>query len=189
MMQLQTGAAAPLFETVDANGDTVRLEDYRGGNLLLAFFRNAACALCNLRVRDLMQQAPEWERQGLRVLTVFESPQASIAVHVGQQQPPFPIVADPDAVLYELYGVENSAAKVAATVAAGGTAARIAAAAEAGFALTREESANFDRMPAEFLIGPDLTVLHAHYASLITDHLATGEIEGIVRLHPALAGA
>jgi hypothetical protein len=135
-----------------------------------------------------MQQAPAWERQGLKIVTVFESPQASIAEHVGQQQPPFPIVADPESVLYDLYGVENSAAKVAATIADGGTDSRVAAAAEAGFALTPEAGANFHRMPAEFVIGPDLSILHAHYASLVIDHLAIEEIERIAAMQPVPVG-
>lgn len=187
-MHLQTGALAPQFETVDVHGNPVRLEDYRGGYLFLAFFRNAACALCNLRVQELIRQAPAWERRNLRIVTVFESPRESIASHVGRQQPPFPIVADPEAVLYARYGVGSSAASVAATVAHEGTAARVAAAAEAGFALMPEAGANFDRMPAEFVIGPDLTILRAHYASLVTDHLAIEEVERIGTMEPMPVG-
>ena len=53
---------------------------------------------------------------GLRVLTVFESPQASIAVHVGQQQPPFPIVADPDKKVAGLYDMIHPNGDDTATV-------------------------------------------------------------------------
>ena len=34
----------------------------------------------------------------------------------------------------------------------------------------------------------DLTILHAHYASLITDHLAVEEIERILALQPVPVG-
>jgi peroxiredoxin len=133
--------------------------------------------MCNLRVHQMIQRYPEFQRMGLDVVAVFESPVASIHAHVGKQDPPFPVIADPDAVLYDLYGVEESADKVQRTIARPETAGIIRLAAEAGFRLAHEEGANMNRMPADFLIGPDGLVRLAHYAEFVTDHLPFAEIK------------
>ena len=100
-----------------------------------------------------------------------------------------PIVADPYAWLYDLYGVETSEEKVDATIAHPETAGFIENAAMAGFPLTHEEGANVHRIPADFVIGPDLILRRVHYAKLITDHLPLAEIEIAAGLVPAAVSA
>src|SRR5262245_1436616 len=116
-MNIQPGMPAPLFQTLDLFGNPVGLAAYRGKPLLLAFFRNAACALCNLRVHGLIERYADYQRAGLEIVAIFESPAASMRQYVGKQDTPFPLVADPEAHLYTLYGLENSQAKIAATIA------------------------------------------------------------------------
>ncbi|MFN8537104.1 MAG: peroxiredoxin-like family protein [Thermomicrobiales bacterium] len=171
---------APTFQTNDLFGNPVDLASYRGRPLLLSFFRNAACALCNLRVHMLIERHAEFERAGLAVVAIFESAGAAMREHVGKQDAPFPLIPDPEARLYDLYGVENSAEKVEATMALPGTHAQVAAAAERGFPLTKEEGSNFLRMPADFLVGPDGSVLEAHYADYVWDHLPFERIDAFL---------
>ncbi|HEX5690775.1 MAG TPA: redoxin domain-containing protein, partial [Roseiflexaceae bacterium] len=87
-MQIQVGATAPLFRVEDMFGDPVDLRDYADRRLLLSFFRNAACAICNLRVHQLIQRYAEYQRRGLEMLVVFESPRESLAQYVGKQDAP-----------------------------------------------------------------------------------------------------
>jgi hypothetical protein len=61
--------------------------------------------------------------------------------------------------------------------------ATIGAAAAQGFVLTPEAGSNFNRMPADFLIGPDLIVQHAHYAEYVMDHLSFETIEHFLHSH------
>ena len=49
-----------------------------------------------------------------------------------------------------------------------------------GFALTKEAGSNFYRIPADFLIGPNLIVQYAHYARYVTDHLPYEVIEQFI---------
>lgn len=176
-MQIEAGMMAPEFEVKDVFGEAIRLENYQGKKLLLAFFRFSACALCNLRVHQLIEHYADWKAQGLELVAVFESPQENILQYVGKQDAPFPIIADPKATLYDLYGVETSEEKVAATMSRPDVQAKVGEAAEAGFALTKEEGSNFFRMPAEFLIGPDARVMLAHYSQFVYDHLPFEVIE------------
>jgi len=151
-------------------GTPVDLDALRGSRVFLSFFRNAACAICNLRVSQLITRHDELSRADVTVIAVFESSADAIRQHVGQQGAPFPIVADPNGRLYELYGVECSEDGVATTMELPGTPQVIADAAAAGFPLVEEAGANFLRMPADFLIDPDGVVVNAHYAEYVWDH-------------------
>lgn len=179
-MQIQSGTPAPAFHAVDLFGAPIELAAYRGKPLLLSFFRNAACALCNLRVHQLIERYPDFQRAGLELVAIFESTAASMRQYVGKQDAPFALIADPEARLYTLYGVESSEAKVAATMAIPATQQVIQAAADQGFQLTEEAGSNFLRMPADFLIGADGVVLDAHYASYVWDHLPFARIEELL---------
>jgi peroxiredoxin Q/BCP len=174
---LQPGMIAPTFTTTDIHGNPVSLESYRGRKVLLSFFRFSACALCNLRVHRFIGRNPQWHDHGMDVIAVFESPIANMKTYVGDQNAPFPLVADPTAVLYDLYGIETSEEKVQATLADVRTKEFIAEAATAGFELTPEKDSNFQRIPAEFLIDENGILQIVHYGQLLTDHLEFAVID------------
>jgi thioredoxin-dependent peroxiredoxin len=185
-MRLQAGSPAPRFEVEDVWGNPIRLRDFAGQPVLLSFLRNAACAVCNLRVHQLIERYPAYQRAGLVIVAVFESPPARVHAQVGRQDVPFPLVGDPQAKLYDRYGVETSEAKVAATIARPEMQPIVEAAAALGFPLIREDDSNFSRIPADFLIGPDLVVARAHYAAYVTDHLPLEAVEAYLRMTPAV---
>jgi thioredoxin-dependent peroxiredoxin len=178
--RLSVGLAAPNFQMEDIFGNRIDLQAYRGRPLLLSFFRNAACAICNLRVHKLIQQYPSWQAAGLDVVAVFESPRANMLQYVGKQDAPFPIIGDPQARLYDLYGVETSEEKVKATMAAPNAQNIIQEAAAAGYTLTPEEGSNFHRIPADFLIDGDGIIRQVFYADLLGEHIAFADIEAFL---------
>jgi thioredoxin-dependent peroxiredoxin len=179
-MRIQPGTTAPAFQVQDSFGNPIKLQDYAGKWLLLSFLRNGACAICNLRVHQLIQKFPVLQAHNLEVITIFESPSSSISQFVGKQAAPFPIIPDPEAKLYALYGVESSEEKVNSTMAKPETPALIGQAAANGFALTPEEGSNFYRMPADFLIAPDSSIQIAHYAEFVYDHLDFEKLETVI---------
>ena len=168
---LQPQDIAPAFQTRDFRGQPIQLSDFAGKFVLLSFFRNGACAMCNLRVHQMIQQQEKFRAAGIQTIAVFESGLQSIEEHVGKQDPPFPLLPDPQARLYDLYGLESSESKIQATMQRPDLQEHIQAAGEAGFVLTHEEGSNFHRMPADFLIGPDGQIWIAHYAQYVYDHL------------------
>ena len=176
-MQLTTGMPAPQFETEDVFGNPIRLDAYQGKMLLLSFYRYGACALCNLQVHKLIEKYPDYHRLGLEMLAVFESPRESVLQYVSKQDAPFPIIADPGAVLYDLYGLESSEAKVMGNIGNEKQARLVREAEAIGYTLTREEGANFFRLPADFLISPDSTVGLAFYSQRVGDHMSFEDIE------------
>jgi peroxiredoxin Q/BCP len=176
-MKLTNGMFAPAFETEDVFGNPISLRDYAGKRLLLSFFRNGACAMCNLQVHRLIAKYPEYHSQGLEMIAVFESPRESVLQYVSKQNAPFPIIADPHAALYDLYGVESSEEKVMAPVDMNWRNQLIQDAQAIGFELTKEEGSNFFRMPADFLVGPDQRISAAFYSEAVGAHLPFEEIE------------
>jgi thioredoxin-dependent peroxiredoxin len=179
-MKLTSGTPAPPLVAQDLFGQRVDLAAHRGRPVLVSFFRNAACALCNLRVHHLIERYPELHADGLEVIAVFESSNESLRRYVGRQDAPFSIIGDPTGTLYDAFGVESSEEKVSATMQMTSTEDMVGRAAAAGFALTEEPGANFLRMPADVLIGADGTVVDAHYADYVYDHLPFERIEAMI---------
>lgn len=167
-MRLQAGQVAPDFLRPDIGGKTICLGDYRGRYLLLSFYRYASCPFCKLRVYELLQRLPEFERRDLSLVAVFQSAREGIMDHVGKQQPPFPIIPDPGHGIYRRYGVETSLHGFLL-----GLTLRVGKALKAmgkGFLPGRMEG-RITLVPADFLIGPDGTILVAYYGKDISDHL------------------
>ncbi len=175
--KLMVGMPAPNFQTVDLFDQPINLDDYKGRWLLLSFYRNAACAICNLQVHKLIAKYPEYQRKGLELLAIFESPRANLLQYVGKQDAPFPIIGDPEARLYNLYEIETSEEKVKATMADAGTPERVKEASAAGFELTEEAGSNFYRMPADFLIDPDGIIREAFYSELVGQHINLNTVD------------
>ena len=180
-MKLTAGTMSPKFNAEDIFGESISLEDYAGKALLLSFFRNGACAICNLQVHKLIQKYPEYNEHGLEIIAVFESPRESVLKNVTKQNVPFRLIADPGARLYDLFKVENSEEKVMANPNPKRRNRIIQEAEAIGYSLTKEEGQNFFRMPADFLIGPDQQIEVAFYSQDVGEHITFEEIEHFLR--------
>ena len=172
-MRLKPGDRAGDFDTLDMEGRRITLKDYTGSRLLLSFHRYASCPLCNLRLHRLIGNLDRFADQGLQVLAVFQSSPESIKKYVGRQKAPFPLVADPEHVMYRAYGVETS---WRGFVKGGLRVVSLARAMGLGYRPGQMEG-RVALVPADFLIGPDLTVSRAYYGRDIGDHLPLSAIE------------
>jgi peroxiredoxin Q/BCP len=170
-MRFSPGSIAPPFAAVSASGAPVTLADYHGGFLLLSFLRYASCPICNLRVRELRLAYPVLQASGVGVAVVLHSPASSILAQMARQQAPFPLIADPSRQLYRLYGVERSWPRLALSAFLPSSLAAFARASALGYWGGRVDG-EWNGMPADFLIGPDGSVLIAHYGAHIGDHLS-----------------
>ena len=182
-MKLSVDMLAPDFEMEDIFGKPISLKSFAGRLLLLSFFRNGACAMCNLQVHKLIERFPGYNSRGLEIVAVFESPRASVLTHVSKQKAPFSIIADPGAALYDRYHVETSQEKVLAPVDETWRNGMIGEAETIGYTLTHEAGSNFFRLPADFLIGPDHRIQAAFYANAVGEHITWQQIEdGLIQL-------
>lgn len=169
-MRIKEGQRAKDFSITDVYGNDISLQTYTNNKLLLSFFRYASCPLCNLRIQQLTEVYPKLKSKGLRILAFFESPKDSILKYVGRQDPPFPIVADPERNIYKLYGVEKSLLGYVL----GGISFKMFKALRSGYKITDAEGEK-TLLPADFLID-NLIVKRAYYSRRISDHLPIKEI-------------
>lgn len=106
----KVGDDAPDFETMDVYGRPVKLSDYTGKPVLVAFMRYAGCPWCNLALHRLVLEYPMLQKQDCEVLAFVQSDEETIKTNIyGRHNPlpPFPIIADPDRHIYDLYGIKR----------------------------------------------------------------------------------
>ncbi len=180
-MRLNVGEKAPEFNAMDILGEQIDLRDYVGKKLLLSFFRFSKCPYCNLRVSRMLSRFQTYHEAGLEMVAVFESPRESMLGGVAKQQPPFPLIADPNNEVYRAYGVEISKFHMLEAYLNPIKAAKVlsdsfSALLGKGFWPTKIDGP-IARMPADFVIGPDLIIERAYYGTYLSDHLPFEEIE------------
>lgn len=175
-MRIATGASAPDFTATVYAREPLTLSALRGQKVWLAFFRYAGCPLCNLRVHQMIQRYPEWERQGLKIVAVFQAPVEEVASNVGEQNAPFPIVCDPDEKLYALYGLEASLAGYLSPK----NLPLAAKALKEGFTPGTMHGTK-TRLPADFLIDENGKVVDTFYADTIGGHIPFERIDAFLR--------
>jgi peroxiredoxin len=170
-MRLLAGSMAPDFTADTVDGSTVTLSRYRGRMVWLCFHRYASCPLCNVNISHLIAAWPELKDR-LVVLAVFQSPRESVTRYVGKQQPPFPLICDPDEGLYALYGLEESIVGYISPKNMPG----FFESTRLGFLPGKMEGTK-TRLPADFLIDGKGEILLAHYSSIISEHLGVEAVE------------
>jgi peroxiredoxin Q/BCP len=105
MAKVDRGDAAPEFELPGTGGKTYRLADYRGGNLVLAFYPGDATRVCTKQFCSYRDEGERLERLDAEVLGI--SPQ-SVGSHehwVEEQRLNVPLLADEDLAVAKRYGV------------------------------------------------------------------------------------
>jgi bilirubin oxidase len=98
---------APEFALRDAGGETYRLADYRGKNLVLVFYLGGDCSHCLDQLRGLGKEMPTLKEQNTAVLAISASRSAA-----GQERKPsfpFPVVYDADHTVAKRYQAHDTA--------------------------------------------------------------------------------
>jgi peroxiredoxin Q/BCP len=177
-MRLQEGEYAPLFHARDLQGRSVALANYYGGPTLIAFYRAAACPVCCLRLWHLLRRVTHLYQPTLQVIVLVDSAPAAAERYLPRFQSAIALIAEHDqglADLAEAYGVRSSL--VGAVRTRWKRREEYAKAKEVGLGSQslREQRATFDgdwgRMPAEFLLWPDLRIALARYGTDAGDFL------------------
>jgi peroxiredoxin len=180
MITLQTQAQekqkAIDFSATTIDGKLFKLSDLKGKKIFLTFYRNGACALCNLRVHEISKQKKAFDKAGIEIIAVFESSVEDMKPYVGKQKPGFILLSDPEGKLYEQYGIKNSPELINAVMTSNSAAERVQAADQAGFKLTRQEGSNFFRIPADVLIDKDFNIVKIHHCDQLVNHLPIEEV-------------
>lgn len=99
------GSAAPAFSTTDANGDLVKLKDFRGGKVVLYFYPKDDTPGCTKEACSFRDSFSEFKKRGITVLGVSPDNETSHKKFAAKFKLPFTLLADKDHSIAEAYGV------------------------------------------------------------------------------------
>jgi thioredoxin-dependent peroxiredoxin len=105
MAKVDVGDTAPDFELLGTRGKTFKLSDYRGRNVVLAFYPGDATTVCTKQFCSYRDKGDRIDQLDAEVLGI--SPQ-SVDSHehwVEEQQLNVPLLADEDLAVAKSYGV------------------------------------------------------------------------------------
>lgn len=176
--KINISQTAPTFVAEDVNGDTVNLESYKGKKVLLTFFRNVGCPICNLRFHELQEQAEYFKSKNLVWVAVYESTAEHMKQYLMDEKPYAIMLPNPDQSLFQLYRVERSYGKLMKGMFNGAMGKKSQG--EKLFKQKIGQDGNMNRIGAEFLIDEKGNVATAFYGKYLGDDLSLDDINKFI---------
>lgn len=105
MAKLKAGDKAPDFELPGTGGRAYRLSDYRGRNLILAFYPGDATTVCTKQFCSYRDQGDRLDALDAEVLGISPQSLESHERWVKEQELNVPLLADEDLEVAKRYGV------------------------------------------------------------------------------------
>lgn len=105
MTELKEGTQAPDFTGTDQNGNSVSLSDFRGKKVILYFYPKDDTPGCTAQACNLRDNHNQLIAQGFQVLGVSTDSVKSHKKFEDKYELPFPLIADEEKEIVELYGV------------------------------------------------------------------------------------
>ncbi|WP_426997130.1 thioredoxin-dependent thiol peroxidase [Pseudarthrobacter sp. N5] len=102
--KLQPGTQAPDFSLPDAEGKQTALADYRGKNVIVYFYPEAATPGCTTEACDFRDNLASLQGSGYEVIGVSPDAPAALAAFTGDFALTFPLLADEDHSVALAYG-------------------------------------------------------------------------------------
>lgn len=167
--------AAPTFTIEDVNRMAVNFGAYKGKKVMLTFYRNIGCPVCNLRFHELQKQTEYFKSKGLIVLAVYESTADNMKQYLEGESPYAIMIPNPDQSLYRLYKVDKSMSKVMKGMFHGAMGKMKQG--KKLFKTKIKQDGNSNRISADFLIDENGNIATAYYGKFIGDHLPIANIK------------
>ena len=105
MTTLQEGDKAPDFTGLTTDGTTVHLADFQGQKLIIFFYPKDDTPGCTAEACNLRDNYAELQQAGYALLGVSPDHIEKHEKFRDKYSLPFPLVADPDKVMLNTYGV------------------------------------------------------------------------------------
>jgi peroxiredoxin Q/BCP len=102
--KLQPGTQAPDFTLQDAEGKQTTLADYRGKNVIVYFYPEAATPGCTTEACDFRDNLASLQGQGYDVLGISPDAPDALAGFTEDFALTFPLLSDPDHAVALAYG-------------------------------------------------------------------------------------
>ncbi|MDO3625976.1 thioredoxin-dependent thiol peroxidase [Mucilaginibacter sp. BT774] len=101
----QEGDKAPDFTAKDQNGNTVALSDFKGKNVILYFYPQDNTPTCTNEACNFRDNYQSLLSKGFAVIGVSTDTEKSHKKFEKKFNLPFPLIADPDRIIVEQYGL------------------------------------------------------------------------------------
>lgn len=177
-MKIKEGQTAPGFTLKEVNGATINLADYKGKKILLTFYRNVGCPVCNLRFHEIQEQAGYFKSKNLVVLAIYESSAENMKKYLEGEDPYAIMVPNPEQDLYRLYSIDKSTGKIVKGLFRG--AIRKANEGKKLSGPKLKQDGNGNTIGADFLIDENGIIKTAYYGSFLGDHLPVERIKAFL---------
>jgi peroxiredoxin Q/BCP len=102
---LEPGQPAPEFALHDQDGETVKLSDFKGRNVVLYFYPKADTPGCTTQACGIRDRGADYEKANAVVLGVSPDSPAKLRRFADKYGLPFTLLGDEDHAVAEAYGV------------------------------------------------------------------------------------
>ena len=103
-MTIEIGQIAPDFSAKDQNGETITLSQFKGKKVVLYFYPRDSTPGCTAQACDLRDNYTALLNQGFVILGISTDTEKKHQNFIAKYELPFPLIADTDKVVHELYG-------------------------------------------------------------------------------------
>jgi thioredoxin-dependent peroxiredoxin len=102
--RLDVGATAPAFSLTDADGNTVKLSDFKGRKVIVYFYPAASTPGCTKQACDFRDSLAELNEAGLDVVGISPDKPEKLAKFRDNEGLTFPLLSDPDKKVLTAWG-------------------------------------------------------------------------------------
>lgn len=107
-IESKIGSLAPNFSLLATNGNQISLSDFRGKtNVIVFFIRETSCWQCRTHVTQLGKMYDQFREAGTEIIAILGEDVEKSREYANGIGLPFPILADPDRAVYNLYELEK----------------------------------------------------------------------------------
>ncbi|WMX13077.1 MULTISPECIES: peroxiredoxin-like family protein [unclassified Aureispira] len=178
--KLSKNVKVPNINTVDAVGNKIKLQNLLKENkkVLICFFRPVWCPICNKRTHELIERYEDLKKKGIEVVAIYPSNQETMAQYVKDAKIPFPVISDPDEVIYKEYAIERSMQKVKASLGKDDVKKVYMQGQQlyAGKSYPKKGEKYDTIINADFLVGAKRTLEVAYYGDYVGDHYSLDKL-------------
>jgi peroxiredoxin Q/BCP len=100
---LEPGQQAPEFELPNHDGETVKLSDFEGQQVVLYFYPKAGTEGCTLEAREFDDSWSEFEQRDISVVGVSTDSVEEVATFKDELGLPFPLLSDESGAVAKQY--------------------------------------------------------------------------------------
>ncbi|MEW2483179.1 thioredoxin-dependent thiol peroxidase [Mycobacterium sp. NPDC049093] len=102
--RLEVGDTAPAFSLPDADGNIVKLSDYKGRKVIVYFYPAASTPGCTKQACDFRDSLTELNGAGLDVIGISPDKPEKLAKFRDKEELTFPLLSDPDREVLTAWG-------------------------------------------------------------------------------------